>query len=105
MAKKRALVIDFDDFFLSKQSSFELIDVIICEPKARVFEIVEKLTEYYNVHIHSFRSKQKNGRQAIKNWFTYHQRRDLLAKLTFPKEKPNRFITLRDVNINFERIQ
>lgn len=109
MKYKRILCLDFDGVCHSYTSGWQGADVIPDDPVPGLFEFLEAAAQYFDIQVFSSRSHQPGGTEAMMMWF-YEQRKKWreaggqgkeVIEITFPKVKPNAFISIDDRGITF----
>jgi hypothetical protein len=106
---KPILCLDFDGVCSDYSSGWQGANVCNDEPVPGLFEFLSEAMKYFEVHIHSSRSHQPGGIDAMVRWFhdyymKWHRetgRSFLLMEVKFPVYKPPATITIDDRAITF----
>lgn len=110
---KPILVLDFDGVCHSYASGWKGADVIPDDHVPGLFEFLEAVAPYFDIQVFSSRSHQPGGIEAMQEWLFEHYYKWLRAncgddvktlgmvEVTFPKVKPNAFISIDDRGITF----
>jgi hypothetical protein len=98
---KPILCLDFDGVCTTYASGWQGID--ICpDPPVEGFELfLDRVLDHFEVHIHSSRSREPEGRAAMRQWCEKWLFRGHVAQLHFPEHKPPAMVTLDDRAITF----
>ena len=116
---KPILCLDFDGVCHLYTSGWKGADVIPDPPVPGLFEFLDQCAPFFDLHIFSSRSHQEGGREAMRQWFSYHRfayinsgkfthendvgeaEKWVDRTLKFPIEKPPAFLGLDDRVLNF----
>jgi hypothetical protein len=104
---KPRLCVDFDGVLHSYKSGWQGAHVCADPPVPGAIAFLREATEHFEVYVHSSRSHQKGGRDAMRayllEWAQLEGDEDLmwLNKIRWPNEKPAAFVTLDDRAICF----
>ncbi len=108
---KPILVLDFDGTCTTYTSGWKGIDVIPDPPVPGLFRFLTKAMQVFEVHIHSSRSSEKQGREAMASWFMKEYEKWLneppgkertqrvfafIRDLHFPEHKPPAHLAIAD---------
>lgn len=110
--EKPILVLDFDGVCSTYEHGWEGATVINDPPTDGLFEFINAASKYFVIYVHSARSCQEGGIQAMSDWFN-HRRDEWLSCgnsfdtpadiiIRFPYEKPAAFITIDDRGWRFD---
>ncbi len=114
---KAILVLDFDGVCHSYVSGWKGIDVCRDPPVKGLFPFLEKAMQVFEIHIHSSRSSERKGREAMASWFMKEYGAWLnmpegkeksqkvftfIRDLHFPEHKPPAHLTLDDRCVTFK---
>lgn len=107
---KPILCVDFDGVIHSYSSGWQGAANIPDPPVPGAMLWLERAIKYFDVVIYSSRSKETDGRNAMRNWiFQYGynelstQRATVLVEaITFAHEKPSAFLTIDDRVVRFD---
>lgn len=103
---KPILCLDFDGVCHSYTSGWNGPTVIQDQPVAGMWRFIEAAIQHFDICIHSSRSNQDGGIEAMRSWFLKHAssgyQQDIVKKwLKFPTEKPPAFLSIDDRAITF----
>ena len=114
---KPTLVLDFDGVCHSYVSGWQGIDQCPDPPVPGLFEFLAQAMQVFAVAIYSSRSAQRQGREAMMDWFMKAYGEwlpmpegpekaarvfGLIRDLAFPESKPPAHVTLDDRALTFE---
>lgn len=94
--RKPVLVLDFDGVCTTYASGWQGIDVCPDPPVEGLELFLDRVLEHFEVHIHSARSCEPAGREAMRQWCERWLWRGHVAQLHFPADKPPAFLMLDD---------
>lgn len=106
---KPILCVDFDGVLHSYSSGWQGADVVADPPVDGAIAFMREASKHFRVAVHSSRSLQPGGMEAMKTWLTrcaLNQSRlddDLtwLDLVQWPLEKPAAFVTIDDRALTF----
>lgn len=104
MWRKPILCLDFDGVLHGYQSGWQGADICPDPAVPGSVEFLQEAVQSFTVAIYSSRSGQTNGIEAMQFWLKcqcykvmdQHDADDLLAKITWPTEKPPAMVTIDD---------
>jgi hypothetical protein len=98
---KPILCLDFDGVCTTYASGWQ--GVAVCnDPPVKGFALfLDRVLEHFEVHIHSARSCEPAGRDAMQQWCAQWLWRGHVVQLHFPEHKPPATVTLDDRAITF----
>jgi len=107
---KKTLCIDFDGVVHAYTSGWKGADIVSDGPVPGAMQWLSMAADRYQVCIYSSRSKDPNGivamQKALRAWATAELSADdagmLMARLSFPTEKPAAWLTIDDRAICFD---
>jgi hypothetical protein len=108
---KPILCVDFDGVIHSYTSGWQGAAVIPDSPVDGALAWLLKASKLFDIAIYSSRSKESEGRAAMRMWLTYHARNELPRDdaealldnvITFAHEKPAAFLTIDDRAVCFD---
>jgi hypothetical protein len=103
--RKPILCLDFDGVCHSYTSGWKGAAIIPDPPVPGMWEFLESVIDWFEVHIFSSRTHQLGGKEAMFRWFLDHAETDrqkgVSAMLIFPQEKPPAFVSLDDRVLTF----
>ena len=85
MSNLRILVLDFDGTVTTYASGWQGVDVCPDPPVPGLEAFLREALQHFAVHIHSSRSCEIVGRQAMGLWFARWLPADILESLSFPE--------------------
>jgi len=106
---KPILCLDFDGVLHAYTSGWQGVDVVADGPLPGAMRFLYKAVDVFDVHVHSSRSREPSGREAMENaiiqWLADELPLPVAAKtlmgLTFPSFKPPAMVTLDDRAVTF----
>jgi len=101
----KTLCVDFDGVLHGYTSPWSGADVIPDPPVPGAIAFLSAASERFKVAVFSARSHQPGGIDAMKRWLTEHGLLSgVLAKLSFPTEKPQAVVYLDDRGWRFDGV-
>lgn len=105
-SKLPILSVDFDGVIHSYKSGWQGATNIPDPPVEGAFEWLEKMSDYYQIVIHSSRCHERGAEDAMISWFWRHATKVedqlWLDKLEFSHHKPPAHMTIDDRAVQFE---
>lgn len=107
---KPRLCVDFDGVLHSYSSGWQGAHICADPPVPGAIAFLREAVKHFEVYIHSSRSHQVGGRQAMREWLGYWMVEERLSddeeltwasEIKWPNEKPAAFVTLDDRAICF----
>lgn len=104
---KKTLCLDFDGVLHSYRSGWEGPNVVSDPPVPGALEFLAEAVKHFHVCIHSSRSHQPGGKQAMQAWLiswaahSPHLGLEWIDRIAWPDFKPSAFVTLDDRAITF----
>lgn len=107
-SRKPLLCLDFDGVLHSYTSGWQGADVVSDPPVPGAMEALADYTERFRVAIHSSRSGQPGGIEAMRNWlyrhlmeWDAHLMQAVMGRIEWPTSKPATFVTIDDRALTF----
>ena len=103
---EKIILVDFDGVIHSYESGWQGIDKILDPPVEGALEWLEEVasSEGFEVVVYSARSRDPQGRHAMRQWISSWQQAKGLPERNYsmPEKKPAAFLTLDDRCIQFK---
>lgn len=101
---KPILVLDFDGVMHGYQSGWQGADVCADPPVPGLDLFLGMALPFFEVHVHSSRSSEPDGRAAMREWCMLWLSPEIVPHLHFPEHKPPAMVTLDDRALTFDGV-
>lgn len=101
---KPILCLDFDGTLHSYFSGWSKVDRVRDPPTDGAKAFLEEAVKHFEVHVHSSKSHQHGGIDAMIRWCTEHFGYQITNQMYFPDHKPPATVSLDDRAVRFEGV-